>query len=420
MGKDGFLPAVLGRIHERHRTPVAALCGGGIATIIAIVVGDLTFIVKSANFCFIVSLLPVSVALRRIYRLPEYRDSLPPIWRRYIPEAAMLANLLLLLTLDWISIGFGLQLTAAGVLVYWVYSRKREIRSRTGLSLILSDERKALLFSGPRILVPMANPETQQALMIISESLISDRGGEIVALTVEQVPDQIDFHSAMSEVTSPLEILERTTESSVSSRVKVRPVLRLSRSLSKGIIHAAEAEDCGLIVMGYAGEESPESVQLMHDVLDHARTNTILFKQKGKFAPKRIAASLGGSKNLNLIVRLAGGIADRFEGDLTFLNVLPVNYTAEQKAHSDRILGDAIRQHIGRALYRIEMASSDDPLEFLIRQSSDFDLLIVGTTKVGFLERAAVGPFSSQIVTRSECSVAVVKVVPTVKRFLHH
>jgi APA family basic amino acid/polyamine antiporter len=418
MGKDGFVPAILGRIHETHRTPVAALCAGGMATIAAIVLGDLTFIVKSANFCFIVSLLPVSVALRRLYRLPEYRDDLPPAWRRYIPEAAMLANLVLLLTLDWVSIGFGLQLTATGVLVYWAYSRKREIRSRTGLSLILSEERKALLFAGPRILVPMANPETQQALMAISESLISGPRGEIVALTVEEVPDQIDFHSALAEVKSPLEILERTTQSSMPRRVRVRPVLRLSRSVSKGIIHAAEAEDCSLIVMGYAGEESPKSMQLMHDVLEHARTDTILFKQKGEFAPKRIAASLGGSKNLHLIVRLAGAMADRFGGDITFLNVLPANYTAEQRAHSDGILVDAIKRHMGRALYRIEVASSDEPLEFLIRRSSAFDLLIVGTTKVGFLERAAIGPFSSQIVTRSQCSVAVVRVVPAVKRLL--
>jgi len=418
MGKDGFLPAILGRIHETHRTPVAALCAGGMATVAAVVLGDLAFIVKSANFCFIVSLLPVSLALHRLYRLPEYRADLPPVWRRYIPEAAMLANLMLLLTLDWVSIGFGLQLTATGVLVYWAYSRKREIRSRAGLSLSLSEERKALLFAGPKILVPMANPETQQALMIISESLIPDRRGEIVALTVEEVPDQIDFHSAMAEVKSPLELLERSTQSSAPSRVNVRPVLRMSRSLSKGIIHAAEDEDCSLIVMGYAGEESPKSMQLMQDVLNHARTDTILFKQKGEFAPKRIVASLGGSKNLNLIVRLAGAMADHFGGDITFLNVLPANYTTEQKAHSDRILVDAIKHHMGRALYRIEVASSDEPLEFLIHKSSEFDFLIVGTTKVGFLERAAIGPFSSQIVTRSQCSVAVVKVAPTVKKLL--
>ena len=156
----------------------------------------------------------------------------------------------------------------------------------------------------------------------------------------------------------------------------------------------------------------------MQDVLDNARTDIILFKQKGGFTPKRIAVSLGSSRNLDLIVRLAGAMADRFGGDITFLNVLPTNYSIEQKAHSDKVLVEAIKHHVARALYRIEVASSDEPLELLIERSSGFDLLIVGTTKVGFLEKAVVGPFSSQIAMRSECSVAVVRTAPAVKRLL--
>jgi basic amino acid/polyamine antiporter, APA family len=42
----------------------------------------------------------------------------------------------------------------------------------------------------------------------------------------------------------------------------------------------------------------------------------------------------------------------------------------------------------------------------------------VGTTKVGLMQRAVVGSFSSQIVNRSDCSVAVVRVASMVKKFL--
>lgn len=80
---------------------------------------------------------------------------------------------------------------------------------------------------------------------------------------------------------------------------------------------------------------------------------------------------------------------------------------------------EAIQKHVARALYRIEVVSSDQPLELLVQRSAGFDLLIVGTTKVGLLERAVVGSFSSQIVMRSECSVAVVRVAPQVKKLLN-
>jgi amino acid transporter len=417
MGKDRFLPGVLGRIQEIYRTPTAALWVGGLATGAALLFGDLTFIVKSANFCFLASLLPASFALRSLYRSSEPHNR-PNRWRYYFPYAAFLANLVLLLTLDWVSIAFGLQLMAVGVCIYFFYSHKREIRSLTGMSLVLSEERKTTILSGSRILVPVANPQTQPVLFTISEALLGNQGGEVVVLNVVQATEQMDFYASLSDAEDSVHLLDRTTKLPRLEGVKIRPVVRVSRSLPKGIVHAAEEEGCNLIVMGYAGGESPESIRLMEEVINNARTNIILFKLKREFSPKRIAVSLGSSSNLNLIVKLAGVLADRYAGDITFLNILPTNYTAAQKAHSGKILVEAIKHHVANALYRIEVASSDEPLDFLVERSSEFDLLIVGTTKVGLLQKAVVGPFSSQIVMRSACSVAVVRVAPTVKKFL--
>jgi amino acid transporter/nucleotide-binding universal stress UspA family protein len=417
MGKDRFLPTLLGRIHEVRRTPTAALWAGGLITAASVIFGDLAFIVKSANFCFLVSLLPISLSLRRFYAQSRSEEK-PNLFMRRVPEMAFAANMILLLTIDWASIIFGLELTAVGLLIYFLYSRKRETRSRAGMSVVLTQEQNSRFHNVSRVLVPMANPQTQPALFGISEALLAAHGGEVVVLTVVEIPNQMDFYSALSTAEDSLEILERSSTFPKLERIKLKPVMRVSRNLAKGIIHAAEEEGCNLIVMGYAGEESPEAVQLMEEVLSHARTDTILLKQKGEFSPKRVGVSLGSSQNLNLIVRLAGALADRYGGEVTFLNILPQNYTPEQKSYSSRILVEAIQKHAAKALYRMELASSDEPLDFLVKRSLDFDLLIVGTTKVGLLERVAVGPFSSQIVSRSECSVAVVKVARKVKKLL--
>lgn len=61
---DRFLPGILGRIRETYRTPMAALWAGGLITAASVSSGNLTFIVKSANFCSLASLLPISLALR--------------------------------------------------------------------------------------------------------------------------------------------------------------------------------------------------------------------------------------------------------------------------------------------------------------------------------------------------------------------
>jgi len=246
--------------------------------------------------------------------------------------------------------------------------------------------------------------------------LLAGNGGELVVLNVVEATNQIDFHSALAGAEDSLNLLDRSRELPELDRVKIRPVIRVSRSLSKGIVHAAEEEGCNMIVMGFAGDESPQTVNLMDEVVSQAQTDIVLLKVRGDFHPKRIAVSLGGSNNMHLIVRLAGNLADRFDGQIDFLNVLPVNYTVEQKNRSTKILAEAIKQHMAKALYRIELASSDRPLDFLVERSSDFDLLIVGATRVGLLERAIVGPFSSQIALRSHCSVAVVRVAQAVEK----
>ncbi|RMF26698.1 MAG: amino acid permease, partial [Bacteroidetes bacterium] len=68
MGKNRFFPALLGEVHQAYKTPFAALFAGGLLVVLFLMLFPLEFIAKAANFCLLVSLLPVSLALRRLYR----------------------------------------------------------------------------------------------------------------------------------------------------------------------------------------------------------------------------------------------------------------------------------------------------------------------------------------------------------------
>jgi len=331
---------------------------------------------------------------------------------------AFLTNLGLLFTLDWVSFFFGVNLLGVGCLFFLFYSRSRESRAKVGMSVILSDQKEPLLRRGSRILVPMANPGTQGALLSISQALLAQRGGEIAVLSVITAPEQVDFYSALGNSESSVEILERSVQMEKVSGAKFRPVVRVSRSLARGIVDAAEEEGCNLIVMGYEGQEPNRSSSLVEELLRHSRTDLILLKVRNEFRPRRIAVSVVGTENLDLMVRLAGSIASQSEGTITFLNILPLKYTAAQKAHTDKIFGEAIKRHTGRALYRTEVLASDDPLGLLVERSEDFDLLIIGSSRVGLFEKIVVGAFAARVVERSKCSVAVVRAIPPSRKTL--
>jgi nucleotide-binding universal stress UspA family protein/cytidylate kinase len=300
------------------------------------------------------------------------------------------------------------------------YSHKQEVKSNRGLSVVLLDEKQS---SAPRrdtrILVPMANPQTQDALVAVARALLRQEGGEIVALSVVTAPEQADVHSVLAKSKKPIELLDHASEISRPAEVGLRQVVHVSPNLGKGISQAAQEEGCSLVVMGYSGEDKGEH-SLAAELLNEASTDLIFVKLKGKFPPRRIAVSLGGTVNQNLKVRLAGMLADEFDGDLTFLSVLPVDYSYKQRSECDQIVTDAVRQHTARAIYRTELIVAEDVVESLVAQSKEFDLLIMGTTKVGIFERDKVGSVAAQVVEKAECSVAVVRVISPVKKTLKH
>jgi nucleotide-binding universal stress UspA family protein len=168
--------------------------------------------------------------------------------------------------------------------------------------------------------------------------------------------------------------------------------------------------------MGYPGVQTAISGGLVEDLLNYTQTDLILLRLRSEFRPKRVAVSLAGTVNLDLMVKLAGAVADHYEGKITFINVLPTEYTTEHRTHTDRILAEAIRKHRGSALYQIEVQQSDNPIDLIVQRSREFDLLIVGSSKVGLFERVMVGPFAVQVVERSQCSVAVVRAIPPHKK----
>ncbi|MDW7693024.1 amino acid permease [Flammeovirgaceae bacterium SG7u.111] len=425
MGKDGFVPKLLGQLHEKNKTPQTAILAGGALVMAALLFFDLEFIVKSANFALLASLLPVSLSLRKIYR-KQPKNIKIAWWKKMLPAATLIANLGLLSSLDWMSILFGLQLGLAGFAVYWFYSKKNENRSKSGINLVLSETKQPMLGFHSKILVPMANPLTQKGILTVSNILLKKSKGEIVALSVVNTPEQVDFQAALSDAGSSLELLKRTEEMQMQVDFPIRPVLRASRSISQGIIHTAEEERCNLIVMGYTPKpEKPQkksTTTLMEQVVSGASNDILLFNFKGlkegNFAPKKIAVSVGGKGNLELMLKLAGALADKFGGEITFINILPKDFKPIHRLHADKMMIKVLQENNSKSLYQVRLLTSDSPVQALIDVSSEFDLLVIGTAKVGILSKAMVGNFSTQVAEGADCSVAIVRVASTTKKII--
>jgi amino acid transporter/nucleotide-binding universal stress UspA family protein len=417
MGRDRLLPDLLGSVSKRTGVPTAALLSGALTTGIVIVSCDLAFVAKSANFALLFSMLPISIALHRLYQASTLEGETISWVKRAIPFAALAANLGLMLTLDWHSLLFGGMIVTAGCLVFLTYSHAAEKRGQAGFSVTLSDEDKPfdILKRGERILVPMANPRTQKSLFSISQALLSP-GGELVVLSIvkSETPREA-LQSAESSMLA-LDVIQRASEVAKSRGISFRPVVRAAKSLAEGISHAALEERARLIVMGWSARDDSSPSRLLENVISHGNTDLIFLNLKEDLLPRKVGVSLGGTGNLPLMVRTAGTMAEQYLGEVTYFNVVPEIMEREHLRHARRVQLEAISRHTSLVPYYTEILRSDNPFECLIERSKTLDILVVGSAYVNNYGQSAVGSFSSMIAEQAHCSVVVVRQTPSLAK----
>lgn len=419
MGKDRFFPDVMGKLDEKTKQPKVALITAVVLVSLVLFFFDLEFIAKATNFCLLVSLLPVSLALRKLYKK---NPALKPTarWKHYLPEVAFLINLGLLFTLDIVSLAFGQQLALVGALIYFLYSRKREKRGKEGLNIILEEEKRFSFYTQNKILVPVSNPQTQNALLMLSNTLLSKKGGEIIVLAIKNVPTDVDFYEALKESSETLDVIKRSIKLAKALKVKIKPIIRASHKVSSGIVNVAKEENSDLIIMGFPKILNEDKSGILNLVLKRTYNDMLVLHLKTdveNFSPKKIAIYLRETKHMQLKLMCATAIAERNKAKIVIVSFLPENFQKRQKNRADRIMLESLQNLETTAIYDLSLIVSNDPQAEIIRMSKDFDILIMGMDH-GPKGKPIVESPAFQIAQHAQCSVILANSIGRLQRFV--
>ncbi len=419
MGKDRFFPEKLGKLDAKTNQPkFALLIGAGLVALILLSF-DLNFIAKAANFSLIISLLPVSLALRKIYKdNPSVRPASK--WKYYLPHITLLINLGLLMSLGIVSLAFGQQLALVGAAIYFFYSRKRERSGKEGLNIVLSDKSHFSFFNSNKVIVTMSNPETQKKLLMFSDTLLEKRGGEVVVLAIKNVPAGMNFYEALSDAGETLEVIKRSIELAKDKNIKVKPIIRASHNVARGIVNVAEEEKSQLIIMGFPAPELDGKPGVLINVLKNTLTDVIVLNLKIRsedFRPQRVGVFVQDAAHLHLKLVCATAIAEKHNAQVIMTAILPEKYTKKQKMKADKLMLESLRLFDSPVLYQLGVYASNDPLEQLLQMSKNMDVLIVGVNHIKN-ENVFEQSLAFQLARRAECSVILVKTVSRFKRLV--
>jgi uncharacterized hydrophobic protein (TIGR00271 family) len=412
MSRDGFLPKAWRVTHSQFHTPYWLLTGGGILAALVSLYGDVILLAALVGLSLlsVVILVNVPTVLFRADRLPEKRPIVLP-FSPLIPGLAVAISLFLLSALPVYALLIGAGWFLVGGIFYAVYARRGAVAARTGVT-IFRDEPEARAEAEYRILIPVANPSTAEALINAGSTLARARGGEVLALQVVVVPEQTSLLAGRRAARERWAFLDRAVKHAQAVGVPVHPIVRIAHSPVEGILDTANEESCDLILMGWRGEPTAQSYELspvIDPVVIQAPCDVAVLKGEIPEPLERVLIPTAGGPHAPAAVQIGLDLAVEAKAEVIALNLIrgPVTAAARQQAHAniDRTL--AAIEGAERVSRRI--ARTDDIKQGILEAAARCDLLLLGASEEGLLDQITFGGLPEEMARACPQPVILVK-----------
>jgi Kef-type K+ transport system membrane component KefB/nucleotide-binding universal stress UspA family protein len=312
-------------------------------------------------------------------------------------------------------------------LLEWVYPKqqiRQDLVEPTGTDLELPVE------SNYRILVPIANPKTQQGLIQLAVAIaagnklpIADAMLSSVVFPLSLIPVEEDYAYRHTPVEMDRLIAERTSQicervallEPTAVQAQVYPIVRAARDVAQETAEIAERDQIDLIVMGWHRPAFSKNRLggRVGQILSMARADVAVFvdRQHIKLEQLLVPYVSNGHNDLGLEIALRLLINCR-DCSLTILRIAiespqpdapSSDLTYELKSLMNR-LPTPLRSRI-----RISEATASSPIEAVVEASGQADLTIAGASREWGLERQTLGYYADELAVRCRSSLLITR-----------
>ncbi len=428
MSRLRHLPRAFGLVSARTQTPtVALLAVGGAIGVFALLL-PLESLAHFANLVLLLALCLVNLALivhRR--RFPDlerpFRVPLVPL----VPALGIAANIYLILQVPAgghlgpvivtiLAIAAGLFAFAA-----WRGTRFEVPGEET------SDSKIVALRASPgsasfRILLPVYNPKTAEALVRMAATVARDRGGEIVVLRVVQVPEQLPPELARDQIRGEEGFLTRIRALEDMVGVPITTEVRVGHNVARAILESARENRSHLVLLGWKGYTTTARKilgEVTDDVVRLARCDIMLVKFGSRpGVPKTVLLPTAGGAHAGKAKSYALAMTDVDDGCLTLVAVVP-SFAGPDRREEEKARLARERSELpldARVEHRV--ISGAGVVEVVLAVAGEHDAVMVGASEASFSSRVLFGSLSERIAREASGTVIVLKSHEKVRAFI--
>jgi amino acid transporter/nucleotide-binding universal stress UspA family protein len=293
MGRDGIVSEWLNTSHPRFFTPHRAILatGGVIALLVSVGLGVdaiISLLAEAASFSFLVaySLVHVSLVVFRRADPDEYDPSftLPKPLYPAVPILGVVLSLVVVSQMAPVIVLVGVGIIALGVTWYAVYARSRVVSDG-----LLREALRPELADPYRVVVPVANPETQRRLIRLAAASAranADAGDpELVAVNVVHVEHPSPLQNVESDrLDHQRDLLSAAQQFAEEMDVHLRTRAVVAPDTGAAILDVLEEEDADEVLVGWDGTVDADGAvvgPMLEGLVEHAPCDVVLVALRG-------------------------------------------------------------------------------------------------------------------------------------------
>jgi len=367
MARDASLPTMVAKVHPKTATPHVAILFSTILIIGMAIALPIEQVAAAAGVMFLLLFGGVNVAVIRLRKShPELDRGFKVPFMPFTPILAIATMLFIAVfmffqyPLAWLAAGGWI---AAGVAFYYGYSRTREVAFAERVRWMERIDRQEY-----SVLAAISSARTMPSLMEAAIVIARQHKGEIVVVTVAEVPlgQSLMAGRPLARKLEPL--LDEAVEYAAKRGVPVRGVLKIAHRVSQGILETAREEDCNFLLLGQPVARSLLErlvASIVERVIQDAPNQVGVVY--GALDPKQIrgvVVPVTSGANSQLAAELAPRFAEQYDTTARAVTVIPSG-TPDGEA---RALEAAARE-------TLKAADIDAPLEVLRRRNVGVGLL---------------------------------------------
>ena len=426
MGRDRSLPQLFSRVHAEKRTPHVAIWLSAVLIAAMSVLLPIEAVAASADIMFILLFVQVNwtvITMRRTH--PDLDRTFEVPFMPWPPLIGIVLLLLLtpfLLTSLGLSIGFGpeshgfiaLLTTAiwmgAGLLLYYGYSVPEEAEKREDTAPTVVSER-APGEREKRILVPIANPDSVDALLRTALDVAVEQDAEVQVLSVVELPQQTPLSEGRQFVDEERAVVDRAFEvaADVAPAVPISGTIRIGHDAATAILNTIESDDVDTVLMGWRGRGRRRDAVLgsnVDQVVTQARCD-VLVERIGP--PERAIDSVllptAGGPHAEFAAEIAAAIAASHDATV---ECCYVRKGRAQDADAQAIL-DATAAEIEGVETTTTIYDGDSVVDAIVAASDDHDLTVIGAARESLLKQLVFGAIPEGVGRRATTPVIMAK-----------